>query len=192
MTLTELLILAISLCFDTFAVSLGGGMSLKNNSISKKASIMAFFGFFQAALLFLGWGTGALFAPYIVEWDHWVAFGILAYIGGKMIFENLHPNDSQNSSHSINMESFKTLAILAVATSIDAIAVGVSLAMMEIVFSRILLVTLFTFIFTALASFVGLEGGKTLGTRVGSRASLLGGIILLIIGIKILFEHLFL
>ena len=86
MTNIELLILAVSLTFDTFAVSVGGGISLKDIKLSKKAQIVAFFGFFQAAYLFAGWFIGGKFANFIVEWDHWVAFGILAYLGGKMLF----------------------------------------------------------------------------------------------------------
>ena len=193
MTIIELLILAASLCFDTFAVSLGGGMSLKNNRFSKKAFIMAFFGFFQAALLFLGWAAGALFAHYIMEWDHWIAFLILAYIGGKMIYENISAKEEaeeEDKQKSVNLENIRTLSILAVATSIDAIAVGVSLALVDIVFSRVLIVTLATFLFTALASFIGMESGRKAGEALGRRASLLGGTILLIIGIKIVLEHL--
>lgn len=193
MTIIELLILAASLCFDTFAVSLGGGMSLKNNRFSKKAFIMAFFGFFQAALLFLGWAAGALFAHYIMEWDHWIAFLILAYIGGKMIYENISAKEEaeeEDKQKSVNLENIRTLSILAVATSIDAIAVGVSLALVDIIFSKVLIVTLATFLFTALASFLGMESGRKAGEALGRRASLLGGTILLIIGIKIVLEHL--
>jgi len=195
MTHFELLILAISLTFDTFAVSVGGGISMPNMKLSRKAMVIAFFGVFQAAYLFAGWFLGDQAASFIVEWDHWVAFVILTYLGGKMFLGAIKGDDSSESGDGTSKRDFlciKRLAVLATATSIDAIAVGVSLAMMDIIFSRILFVTLFTFIFTALASFIGLEGGKTLGTRVGSRASLLGGIILLIIGIKILLEHLFL
>ena len=193
MSLFELLILAISLCFDTFAVSLGGGMGLKNNKFSKKAFIMAFFGFFQASLLFAGWAAGALFAPYIIRWDHWIAFVILAYIGGKMIIENIGVKESKEETPTqVNLENFRTLSILAIATSIDAVAVGVSLAFVDLSLMRVLFVTLFTFIFTALASLVGMESGRKIGARIGKKATILGGVILLLIGVKILIEHLFL
>ena len=88
MTGFELLLLSVSLCFDTFAVSLGGGMSVRNVKFSKKAKVMAFFACFQAGLLFLGWAVGASFASFIMDWDHWIAFLILMYIGGKMVVEN--------------------------------------------------------------------------------------------------------
>lgn len=197
MTVVELLILAVSLCFDTFAVSLGGGMSLKNNRFSKKASIMAFFGFFQAALLFLGWVAGAFFSHYIMEWDHWIAFLILAYIGGKMIIENIpfgkdaksDEEDDDEKPKSVNLENLRTRTVLAIATSIDAIAVGVSLALVDISDLKVCIVTASTFIFTALASLIGMESGRKAGEIVGKRASLLGGIILVSIGIKILLEH---
>lgn len=193
MSLFELLILAISLCFDTFAVSLGGGMGLKNNKFSKKAFIMAFFGFFQAALLFTGWAAGAFFAPYINKWDHWIAFVILAYIGGKMIIENIGDKESkEEAAIQVNLENIRTLSILAIATSIDAVAVGVSLAFVDLSLVRVLFVTLFTFIFTALASLVGMESGRKIGARIDKKATILGGSILLLIGLKILIEHLFL
>lgn len=197
MTVIELLILAVSLCFDTFAVSLGGGMSLRNNKLSKKAFIMAFFGFFQAALLFLGWAAGAFFSHYIMEWDHWIAFLILFYIGGKMIIENIplgkcaKPADESGGEKlkTVNLESIRTRTILAIATSIDAIAVGVSLALVDISDFKVCVVIIATFIFTALASLIGMESGRKAGEIVGKRASLIGGVILVTIGIKILLEH---
>jgi putative Mn2+ efflux pump MntP len=128
-----------------------------------------------------------------MEWDHWIAFLILAYIGGKMIYENISAKEEaeeDDKQESVNLENIRTLSILAVATSIDAIAVGVSLALVDIVFSRVLIVTLATFLFTALASFIGMESGRKAGEALGRRASLLGGTILLIIAIKIVLEHL--
>ncbi|MBR5855999.1 MAG: manganese efflux pump [Bacteroidales bacterium] len=199
MTILELIILAVSLCFDTFAVSLGGGMSLKNNKLSKKASIMAFFGFFQAALLFAGWAAGSLFAHHIMEWDHWIAFLILAYIGGKMIYENISCKEDEdlsgedgacNKHNSVDLEHLRTLTVLAIATSIDAVAVGLSLALVDISFAKVSIVTFATFIFTAIASFIGMESGRKVGAIVGRRASLLGGVILVVIGVKIILEHL--
>ena len=87
MTNIELLILAVSLTFDTFAVSVGGGISMPNMKLSKKAMVIAFFGIFEAAYLFAGWFVGGKAANFILEWDHWVAFIILTYLGGKMLFE---------------------------------------------------------------------------------------------------------
>ncbi len=201
MTIVELTLLAVSLCFDTFAVSLSGGLSLQNTKFSKKAIVMAFFAFAQAGLLFLGIAGGTLFAHHIMQWDHWIAFIILAYIGGKMIFENLpdswfHKKTAENSEDcrckekGINLLNYKTLTTLSVATSIDAIAVGISLAFISISPLKMGIVTLLTFISTAIASFIGLTGGEKIGCKIGSKASLVGGIMLVLIGIKILAEHL--
>ncbi len=205
MTGFELLLLAMSLCFDTFAVSVGGGLSLRNVKFSKKAVIMAFFAFFQAGLLCAGWLTGSLFANYIMDWDHWIAFAILLYIGGKMIADNFSEGlgNGKNTLHideqtgcgrekSINLLDYKTLVILSVATSIDAVAVGVSLALVDITAVKMCFTIAATFIFTALASYIGLVGGENIGCRIGAKASILGGVVLVLIGIKIVIEHIFL
>ena len=188
MTNLELLILAISLTFDTFAVSVGGGIALPNLKLSKKAMIMAFFGVFQAAYLFLGWFVGGKFANFIVEWDHWVAFAILAYLGGKMVVGAIRGGDEDEPGKK-DFLCLRRLAILATATSIDAIAVGASLAMLEIDVMHIAVTTFFTFAATAIAAFIGLQGGSRLGSKVGKKAELWGGVILIVIGIKILIEH---
>ena len=188
MTNFELLILAISLTFDTFAVSVGGGISMPNLKFSKKAMIMAFFGVFQAAYLFLGWFVGGKFANFIVEWDHWVAFAILTYLGGKMAIGAIKGGEEEETNRK-DFLCVKRLAVLATATSIDAIAVGASLAMLEIDVPHILNTTLFTFLATAVASFIGLQGGIRLGHKVGKKAELWGGVILIVIGMKILIEH---
>ena len=188
MTNFELLILAISLTFDTFAVSVGGGIALPNLKLSKKAMIMAFFGVFQAAYLFLGWFVGGKFANFIVEWDHWVAFAILAYLGGKMVVGAIRGGDEDEPGKK-DFLCLRRLAILATATSIDAIAVGASLAMLEIDVMHIAVTTFFTFAATAIAAFIGLQGGSRLGSKVGKKAELWGGVILIVIGIKILIEH---
>ncbi len=188
MTNFELLILAISLTFDTFAVSVGGGIAMPNLKLSKKAMIMAFFGLFQAAYLFLGWFVGGKFANFIVEWDHWVAFAILTYLGGKMAIGAVKGGDEDETSKK-DFLCVKRLAVLATATSIDAIAVGASLAMLEIDIPQILNTTFFTFVATAIAAFIGLQGGSRLGHKVGKKAELWGGVILILIGMKILIEH---
>ena len=190
MTNFELLILAISLTFDTFAVSVGGGISMPNLIFSKKAMIIAFFGVFQAAYLFAGWFVGGKFANFITEWDHWVAFAILAWLGGKMFLGALKGGDEdEDKPKKSDFLCVKRLAILATATSIDAIAVGASLAMLNINTTQIANVTFFTFIATAVAAFIGLQGGIRLGNKVGKKAEMWGGVILIVIGMKILIEH---
>ena len=190
MTNFELLILAISLTFDTFAVSVGGGISMPTLKLKKKAMIIAFFGIFQAAYLFLGWFVGDKAASFIVEWDHWVAFAILTYLGGKMFLGALKgDSDDDEGASKRDFLCFKRLAILATATSIDAIAVGASLAMLDISLQQIGFTTLMTFIATAVASFIGLQGGSKLGHKAGKKAEIWGGVILILIGMKILIEH---
>ena len=188
MTNFELLVLAVSLTFDTFAVSVGGGISMPNLKLSKKARIMAFFGLFQAAYLFAGWFVGGKAANFITEWDHWVAFAILTYLGGKMFIGALKGGEEEETNRH-DFLCFKRLAVLATATSIDAIAVGASLAMLEIGLVQISYTTLFTFIATAIAAFIGLQGGSRLGHKAGKKAELWGGVILIVIGMKILIEH---
>ena len=191
MTNFELLILAISLTFDTFAVSVGGGISMPTLKFKKKAIIMAFFGVFQAAYLFAGWFVGDKAASFIVEWDHWVAFAILTYLGGKMFLGALKGDDSEVEEGASKRDflCFKRLAVLATATSIDAIAVGASLAMLDIDLLQIGYTTFFTFVATAIAAYIGLQGGSKLGHKVGRKAEMWGGVILIVIGMKILIEH---
>lgn len=189
MTNIELLILAISLTFDTFAVSVGGGISMPNMKLSKKAMVIAFFGVFQAAYLFAGWFIGGKAANFIIEWDHWVAFAILTYLGGKMLIGAIKSDSQEQERSKSDFLCIKRLAILATATSIDAIAVGASLAMLQINTTQIIYTTSYTFTATAIASFIGLQGGSKLGHKAGKKAELWGGVILIVIGIKILIEH---
>lgn len=186
MTYLELLILAVSLTFDTFAVSVGGGISLPNIKISKKAQIVAFFGFFQGTYLFAGWFIGGKFANIISEWDHWVAFAILTYLGGRMFLGAFSKHEEE---HLPDFLSWKKLFFFATATSIDAVAVGASLALLEIDTTAISITTLFTVIATAAASWLGLQGGRKLGDKVGKKAEMWGGVVLIVIGMKILIEH---
>ncbi len=187
MTYIELLILAVTLCFDTFAVSISGGISLPNIKMLRKAKIVAFFGFFQAAYLFAGWFVGGKFANFITGWDHWVAFAILTYLGGKMFLSYFSKEEKEEELPCFL--SWKKLAFFATATSIDAVAVGASLAMLQITAVKIGVTTLFTFIATAAASFIGLQGGRKFGDKVGKKAEMWGGVVLIFIGIKILIEH---
>ena len=188
MTYIELLIIAISLSADTFAVSAVGGMSLKNISKFKEAQIIASFAFFQATLLLLGLFIGETVINYIGEWDHWIAFFILLYLGGKMVISSFSKSDDDKS---INLLNQKTLVLMSIATSIDAIAVGFSLSVFPFPLPKILFTYAVTFIVTALASILGIAGGLAFSKIIGKKAELFGGIILIIIGIRILVEHIF-
>jgi putative Mn2+ efflux pump MntP len=185
MSFLSLLLLALGLCFDTFAVSLSGGAGVQRRAIrlTKIAVVLAFA---QTLMLVVGWLLGASVSAYIAAFDHWIAFALLAFIGGKMIRESFE----KAATHTTNLQNTRVLLIVALATSIDAIAVGVSLAFIQLPLSGVLIESALVFLATATVSVAGLLGGNVLGKRIGSRAELLGGIILIAIGAKIVLEHL--
>ncbi len=195
MSYVELLLLGISLCFDTFAVSLTGGicMGIKLN-IWQTLKIILTFALFQMGLTMVGWLLGTGFYVYIERIDHWIAFGLLIYIGGGMLLEGFRGKEESECQEcgksKTNLLNPKTLCVLAVATSIDALAVGISLAMVSLSLLKLVIGMTSIFLFTALASYIGLNGGRAMGDRLGSKPELAGGLILVAIGVKILLEHL--
>jgi|SRR5574344_418877 manganese efflux pump family protein len=191
MSYPELFLLAIGLCFDTFAISLSGGICL-NLKLKwfQILRIIFVFAFFQAGFALLGWFLGSSVQEYIEKFDHWVAFLLLLYIGGKMVLESVFKKDDECNPNKINLLDVKKLSILSIATSIDALAVGISLALLRLSSLKIGMGILIIFCVTALASLAGLLGGKSLGKRFGKRSECVGGAILILIGIKILVEHL--
>ena len=195
MSYVELLLLGISLCFDTFAVSLTGGicMGIKLN-IWQTLKIILTFALFQMGLTMVGWLLGTGVYVYIERIDHWIAFGLLIYIGGGMLLEGFRGKEESECQEcgksKTNLLNPKTLCVLAVATSIDALAVGISLAMVSLTSLKLIVGMVSIFIFTALASYVGLNGGRAMGDRLGSKPEMVGGLILVAIGVKILLEHL--
>ncbi len=189
MTYLELVLLAVGLCFDTFAVSIGGGIQTPQMTSLQRVKAISVFGILQAMFLFAGWVAGTFFASFINEWDHWIAFVILLYLGGKMVYEGAsHKEDDDEQT--ADFLKLKRLALLAVATSIDAVAVGVSLAFILLPALKVGFAVLSTAVITALASYIGVKWGQVLGTRIGKKAEIAGGVILVTIGIKILVEHL--
>lgn len=188
MTFVEVFLLAVSLCFDTLAVSIVGGACLGRLTFGKVAKILIFMALFQGGFTFIGWALGASVEQYIARFDHWVAFGLLAFIGGRMIVEAFSKKEEEKS---VDLLSTGHLILASVATSIDALAVGISLAMVGIGIGRMAYYCAVIALVTAVAAAIGLFGGDRLGKRLGSRINLLGGLILIGIGIKILVEHLF-
>lgn len=181
--LIEVVILAIALSMDAFAVSIGlGSKNLEDEKVfAFKVAIL--FGFFQGFMPFIGYLAGIGLESFIKEIDHWIAFILLGLIGGKMIYESL----GEQIENEISTTSNKILLTLAVATSIDALAAGFTLNLFDVPFIvSILLIGLITFAFSLIGIFIGRKGG----TFLESKAEFLGGIILIIIGIKILVEHL--
>ncbi|MBQ6851804.1 MAG: manganese efflux pump [Oscillospiraceae bacterium] len=184
MGFAELFLLAIGLSMDAFAVSICKGLSVKKAGLRESAICGVWFGGFQAIMPLLGFFLGTLFAGTIEAFDHWVAFGLLAVIGINMLKEAF---SKEQEEHDADL-SVKTMFIMAVATSIDAMAVGISLAMAGNVniFFAVLLIGITTFILSA----AGVKVGNVFGCRFEKKAQVAGGVILILLGLKILLEHL--
>ncbi|MDR1554479.1 MAG: manganese efflux pump MntP family protein [Campylobacteraceae bacterium] len=175
--MAELLFLAFALCMDAFAVSLGIGA--KNKNIAFRTAV--YFGAFQGIMPLIGFIVGKKSAEYIADFDHWIAFVLLGFLGIKMIHESFKKDESKN----FNI-THKTLFLLAVATSLDALAAGFTLIFLNIpLYVSIAVIILVTFAL----SFLGVKIGAKSGKWLGSIAEILGGIILICIGINILMEH---
>ena len=191
MTGLEIWLLAIGLAMDCFAISIASGIILKRVRMRPMLIMALAFGFFQALMPLLGWIGASFFSHLIENIDHWIAFAILAFLGGRMVLESFKDEDCR---HEFDPTSLKVVSALAVATSIDALAVGVSFAFLGVrSFSSILpSIGIIGFVSFAL-SFVGLMFGIRFGCGIARklRAELWGGVILIIIGTKILIEHLF-
>ena len=183
MGLWELFILALGLSMDAFAVSVCKGLSLGKIGPKHMCIAGAWFGGFQALMPLVGFFLGRFFAPFITAYDHWIAFALLLFIGGKMIWETLDPKDE---SVDAAMDG-KTMFILAVATSIDALAVGVTFAFLEV---NILPAVLFIGATTFVCSALGVKVGSVFGAKHQKKAELCGGAALILIGLKILLEGL--
>lgn len=178
----ELFLTAVGLSMDAFAVAICKGLKMQRLNLKQTALIAVFFGGFQALMPAIGWLLGSNFKKYIVSFDHWIAFLLLGFIGGKMIYESFKEDDEEvNNSFAI-----KELFVLAIATSIDALAVGITFAFFEVhILSAITIIGMTTFLLAAAGVFIGHKFGAVYKTK----AELAGGIILVLIGIKILLEH---
>ena len=190
MTWVELVLLAISLSFDTFAVSVSGGICLPNCCTRwKRVEIWMSFAIFQTLFALSGLMLGESVIGIIGSFDHWIAFGLLVYLGGKMI-KDAFSSQEEGEGECLDLMRRKTMVTMSVATSIDALAVGISLAMVELAVVKIVGGLGLIFLITALASIIGLRFGRFIGNRVGGKVAALGGLILISIGIKVLVEHL--
>jgi len=184
MNYSEVFLLAVALAMDAFSVSLANGITIKKVKFTDCLKFGLFFGVFQFIMPVIGWILGTTFANYITAFDHWIAFLLLSFIGVKMIYETFKCDDDENDKDL----DWKNMTILAIATSIDALAAGVSFAVMEVnVFISSAIIGIVAFII----SFAGVILGKKLGNKIKSGAEIFGGTILIIIGAKILIEHLF-
>ena len=180
----ELFLVAVGLSMDAFAVSVCIGLSLPQINIKKSAIVGGYFGFFQFAMPVSGYTAAALFAGKITDYGNWIAFGILCFLGVKTIAGAVKKDESPK------IEVFpgpKKMIPFAVATSIDALAVGVSFAFLEI---SIVPAALFIGVTTFLISIAGVKAGNIFGAKFKAKAEVAGGVILILIGLKILFGHL--
>ncbi|MCH5264450.1 MAG: manganese efflux pump [Lachnospiraceae bacterium] len=183
MGILELLLLGAGLSMDAFAVSICKGLSVSQMKIRHAVIAGLYFGGFQALMPFLGWLLGRQFQSLIDSIDHWVAFGLLLIIGANMIRESFGKEEGDVDASF----SFRVMLPLAVATSIDALAVGITFAFLQVDIVRaMLLIGATTFLFSA----AGVKIGNVFGMRYKARAELAGGVVLILLGVKILLEHL--
>ena len=195
MNALSILLTSFALSMDAFAVSITKGMTLKNINKKLAFKIAFFFGLFQGGMPLIGWALGIGFEKYIKAFDHWIALILLAFLGGKMIYESIKGDDEDEVAIDIDGNpiatqetdiELKELLVLSVATSIDALAVGVSFAFLRI---PIIPVVSAIAIVTFLVCFIGVLIGKQIGPILKNYAEIIGGIILIFIGISIFNEH---
>jgi putative Mn2+ efflux pump MntP len=179
--MVELLLIAVGLSMDAFAVSLCAGLKMERVTLKNSAFVGLFFGGAQAVMPVIGYFVGARFAVHIDKYDHWIVLVILALVGGKMVKESFdRSNSSIGSLNLINMLS------LSIATSIDALAIGLSFAFLEV---NILTASLLIGAVTLCISMLGVKMGRAFGERYKSNAELAGGVILILIGLKFFIDH---
>ena len=187
MSIVELFLIGVGLSMDAFAVAVCQGLCMPKLNLRQGGVIALYFGGFQALMPLIGWFLGSQFAGYIQSFDHWVAFVLLALIGGNMVREALSPEEEETSCAVNSKLDHKKLFMMAVATSIDALAISVAFAFMDVlILPAVSLIGCTTFCL----SLVGVVVGNFFGSRYKKRAELTGGIILILLGVKILLEHL--
>jgi len=184
MSIIELFLLSIGLAMDTFAVGICIGLTIPKITLKKALTVGLYFGIFQAAMPVIGYFTAMIFAARVIAYGSWIAFGLLCFLGIKMIIDSLKKEDCPEKEHSLK---FAKMLPLAIATSIDALAVGVSFAFIEV---RMVPAVLLIGITTLLISMIGVKTGNIFGRRFKAQAQILGGIILILLGGKILLEYL--
>lgn len=188
MSIFELFLIAVGLSMDAFAVAICKGLSMRKMNYRHAAVIALFFGGFQALVPLIGWVLGKQFERYITSVDHWIAFILLAIIGMNMIREALGKDDEEEEKGCQGDRlDLKELLMMAIATSIDALAVGVTFAFLQVsIVPAVSLIGITTFVL----SLIGVSLGRVFGAKFKSKAEFLGGAILILIGVKILLEHL--
>lgn len=184
----ELFLIDVGLSMDAFAVSICKGLGMEKVNKKHTFLIGVYFGGFQALMPFLGWALGIRFQKYITAVDHWIAFFLLLFIGGKMVIEAVREKEEEDTCQKKDMPlDHREMFMLAVATSIDALAVGITFAFLNVsIVEAITIIGCTTFVL----SIIGVLVGNFFGTRYKKKAEIIGGVILILIGLKILLEHL--
>lgn len=184
----ELFLLGIGLAMDAFAVSVCKGLGMRRLNKKQTFIIGLYFGGFQALMPLVGWLLGSQFQKYITRIDHWIAFILLGFIGGKMMIEAIREWNEEETVDVIDAPlDHKNMLVLAVATSIDALAVGITFAFLDTPIIEAITVIGIT---TMIISIIGVVVGNFFGSRYKSKAEFIGGLILVLLGLKILLEHL--
>jgi putative Mn2+ efflux pump MntP len=184
MDIITILFIAFGVAMDAFAVSIASGLTIKHPTINNALKIAIFFGFFQAVMSLIGWLAGLSLRDFISGVNHWIAFGLLSLIGCKMIYDSVKIKSSEEEINPLNVY---VLLVLSVATSIDALVVGVSFAFLKIfIVTPIVVIGIVTFLLSFLGVFVGDRSGQFFENKI----KIVGGLILIGIGIRILVEHL--
>jgi putative Mn2+ efflux pump MntP len=187
MSYLEIILIAVGLSMDAFAVSITLGLSVRKLKIMEMLLPGIYFGLAQALMPFIGYFAGTMFAGKIESWDYWIAFVLLGIIGAKMIKEGISKDDDKDESRGENKFLFVNMLFLAIATSIDALAVGVTFAFFKVnIFAAIAIIGLTTFCI----SICGVKIGNIFGARFKSKAEVFGGIVLVALGFKMLIEGL--
>ena len=183
----ELFLIGVGLSMDAFAVSICKGLGMSRLNMRQAAVISLFFGGFQALMPLIGWALGSQLTDFITPIDHWIAFGLLAFVGGKMLWDAFYEDDEDEGVQTDEKLDLKELLMLAIATSIDALAVGITFAFLQVaIVPSIAIIGLTTFVI----SFAGVAVGHFFGARFEKPATVVGGVVLILIGVKILLEHL--
>lgn len=176
-----LLVFAMSLCADCLAVTACSSVTLKSLNFKTVAFVALVFGIVQAGLLFIGWAFGGVFVGYVEKFAHWIGFLLLLYVGGSMIIEGV-----RNENKVRDLDGLGNVIIGALATSMDALAVGVSLSMESDSINEIMAKTIAVFAVTMISVFLGMYGGQKAGSKIGRPAEIIGGAVLVLIGLNIL------
>ncbi len=183
----ELFLIGVGLSMDAFVVSICKGLGMSRLNMRQAAVISLFFGGFQALMPLIGWALGSQLTDFITPIDHWIAFGLLVFVGGKMLWDTFHEDDEDEGVQTDEKLDLKELLMLAIATSIDALAVGITFAFLQVaIVPSITIIGLTTFVI----SFAGVAVGHFFGARFEKPATIVGGVVLILIGVKILLEHL--